>query len=282
MKIRLLTIPMRICIVVNEGRAGKILRRARELGIRGGTIVPAFGTVRNRILRYLALDTYERELIIILCSQADALRVMPILYKEFRFNRPNKGIMWSQRLGSILGCVPSQAMVDAGVDPGTPAVTDMAADPGIVHPSGSNPTSADSGVANPASINEEERKFMSSTVNEATPVPIQPEGAIKTPHAMVITIVDRGKADAVLEAARTAGSTGGTIIRARGSATGETVTLFNLPVEPEKDTVLILAPTAIEKKIVAAIYQSLSIDQPGAGIIFTYPVASVYGLHGID
>ena len=129
---------------------------------------------------------------------------------------------------------------------------------------------------------------MNSTVNEATPakevtpVPIQPEGAIKTPHTMVVTIVDRGKADAVLDAARTAGSTGGTIIRARGSATGETVTLFNLPVEPEKDTVLILAPAAIEKKIVAAIYQSLSIDQPGAGIIFTYPVASVYGLHGID
>jgi len=94
----------------------------------------------------------------------------------------------------------------------------------------------------------------------------------------VFTIVEKGNAELVMDAAASAGATGGTIINARGSGIHETRKIFNIPIEPEKEIVLNIAPADKAAAIADAIRRKLSIDDPGRGIVFVLDVRSAYGL----
>lgn len=98
-------------------------------------------------------------------------------------------------------------------------------------------------------------------------------------YRSIFTIVDKGKAEDVVDAAVQAGAKGGTIINARGSGIHETSKLFSMEIEPERELVLILAETDTADTIAAAIRDSLKIDEPGNGIIFIQDVSSVYGVY---
>jgi len=104
-------------------------------------------------------------------------------------------------------------------------------------------------------------------------------GADNSMYNAIFTIVDKGKAESVIETATKAGSTGGTIINARGSGIHETQKLFSMEIEPEKEVVLILAKKEATEAIVSSIREDLQIDQPGNGIIFIQEVNKAYGLY---
>jgi len=97
-------------------------------------------------------------------------------------------------------------------------------------------------------------------------------------YNIIVTIVERGRAELVIEAAKAAGSKGGTIINARGSGVHETSKLFNMEISPEKEIVLIVSGSDVTDSIVAKISANLDIDKPGNGIIFVEPLNKAYGL----
>lgn len=101
----------------------------------------------------------------------------------------------------------------------------------------------------------------------------------KMNYNLIITIVDRGSAESVIDAATHAGSRGGTILNGRGSGIHETQKLFNIEIEPEKEVVLILAKHEVTEGITDAIRKELKIDDPGKGIIFVLDVTQAYGLY---
>lgn len=98
-------------------------------------------------------------------------------------------------------------------------------------------------------------------------------------YKAIFTIVDKGRAEDVIDAAVKAGSRGGTIINARGSGIHETSRLFSMEIEPEKEVVLILAEAGATDRIASEIKESLKIDEPGNGIIFIQDVGKVYGIY---
>ena len=104
------------------------------------------------------------------------------------------------------------------------------------------------------------------------------EEELKMGYYLIITIVERGNDDQVIDAASSAGSRGGTVLNGRGSGIHETKKLFNIEIEPEKELVLILAKSDVTEQIVAAIRKELEIDEPGKGIIFILDVNKTYGL----
>jgi nitrogen regulatory protein PII len=97
-------------------------------------------------------------------------------------------------------------------------------------------------------------------------------------HSITI-IVDKGKAEDVIDAAVEAGSKGGTIINGRGSGIHETSKVFMMDIEPEKEIVLILSEAEKTDAIVASIKEKLQIDEPGNGIIFIQEVLRTYGIY---
>lgn len=104
------------------------------------------------------------------------------------------------------------------------------------------------------------------------------EGGEEAMHCAITAVVDKGKAEDVIDAATAAGSRGGTIINARGSGVHETSKLFFMDIEPEKEIVLILSEKKEAEAIISSIREKLDIEQPGKGIIFVQEVSKVYGL----
>lgn len=100
----------------------------------------------------------------------------------------------------------------------------------------------------------------------------------ETMYNAIYTIVEKGNADDVIEAAEKAGSRGGTVMHARGSGSEEARKVFNMLIEPEKEIVLIISEEAKTKDIVESIRKETGIEEQGKGIIFVTNVEQTYGL----
>ena len=97
-------------------------------------------------------------------------------------------------------------------------------------------------------------------------------------YKAIHVIVDRGRAEEVIEAAKKAGARGGTIVNARGAGSHAPHKLFSIEIEPEKEKVIILASKDHKDNIVTAINEHLNISKPNSGIIYVLDIAEVYGL----
>lgn len=100
----------------------------------------------------------------------------------------------------------------------------------------------------------------------------------ETMYNAIYTIVEKGNAEDVIEAAQKAGSRGGTIVNARGSGSEEARKVFNMFIEPEKEIVLIISEEKMTKDIVDSIRKETKIEEQGKGIIFITNVNQTYGL----
>lgn len=97
-------------------------------------------------------------------------------------------------------------------------------------------------------------------------------------HEVICCIVNTGFSEAVMDAAKQFGARGGTVIHARGTANKEAETLFHITVQPEKEIVMILIPSALKNDILHALYKAVGLNTPGQGIAFSLPVEQVVGL----
>lgn len=94
-------------------------------------------------------------------------------------------------------------------------------------------------------------------------------------HELVICIVNAGFSQNVMEAARSAGAKGGTILRARGSANPEAEEFFNITIQPDKELLMILVPKAIKDTVLSTIYKECGLSGEAKGIAFSLPVSQI-------
>lgn len=90
---------------------------------------------------------------------------------------------------------------------------------------------------------------------------------------MITVIVNAGFSEDIMDTARKAGATGGTITHARGTATDDEKNKFlDIKVVPEKEMIMIISPADKTEAIVKAIKGMDCLKAPGVGVIFTQPV----------
>ena len=97
-------------------------------------------------------------------------------------------------------------------------------------------------------------------------------------HEMIMCIVNAGFSETVMEAAKSAGARGGTILNGRGTANKEAESFFHIAIQPEKEVVMILVDKEIKDAVLHALYQKAGLDTMGQGIAFSLPVDNVVGL----
>jgi nitrogen regulatory protein PII len=97
-------------------------------------------------------------------------------------------------------------------------------------------------------------------------------------YSLILTIVNRGYADLVVEASRDAGARGGTIMYARGTGIHETEKFMDINIQPEKEIVMTLVRRESIKPIIAAILEAAGLKTKGRGISITLPVTEVVGI----
>ncbi|GEN52202.1 P-II family nitrogen regulator [Halobacillus faecis] len=98
-------------------------------------------------------------------------------------------------------------------------------------------------------------------------------------YDLIVTIVNKGDAEKVVDASKEAGAEGGTIITGRGTGIHEKAKLFNILIEPEKEVVLTLIVKEKCDGVLRAIERGARLDEPGRGIAFVLDVERTVGIN---
>ncbi len=103
-----------------------------------------------------------------------------------------------------------------------------------------------------------------------------------TKYKLIITIVNKGDSEIVLNASKDGGARGGTILFGRGTGVHEHAKLFGISIEPEKELVLTLIEKEKAAKVLENIIKDTKLDKPGHGIAFIIDVDSVAGIAELE
>ena len=208
-----------ICCIVNMGDASKVLKAARQHGVKEGTVTIGKGTLHSRVMAFLQIHDVRKEIVTMVVPAHLAAGAIRGISEKMAFEKPHHGIAFTHPVEQLLGS------------------------------------------RHTTQHNTKTNEVESSMYNA------------------IYVIVERGKAEDVVEAANQAGARGATIINARGVGSEEPQRLFAIEIEPEKEKVIIITPQDKKDQIIAAVKQHLNIDEPGNGIIFVLDVNEAYGLH---
>jgi len=102
--------------------------------------------------------------------------------------------------------------------------------------------------------------------------------ASKHSHDLIVSIVNHGYTDELMNKAREAGARGGTVLHARGTAHEGPVKFFGISVQDEKEIILILSEYDKKVPIMQAISENYGLNTKAQGLIFSLPVDNVIGL----
>lgn len=94
----------------------------------------------------------------------------------------------------------------------------------------------------------------------------------------ILTLVNTGFSDVVMEAARAEGARGGTVLNARGTVDKQMAKKYGVAITPDKELVIIVVSKEIKDAVLTAIYKAAGLDTAGRGIAFSIPVEDVAGL----
>ena len=101
-----------------------------------------------------------------------------------------------------------------------------------------------------------------------------------TMHDMILVVVNRGYTEEVMDVARTAGATGGTVLHARGCGLAGAEKFFGVTIQPERELILIVARVEDSCGIMSAIAEDMGPGSAAGAISFSMPLTDVKGLGG--
>lgn len=94
----------------------------------------------------------------------------------------------------------------------------------------------------------------------------------KNKSEMITVIVNKGFADDVMAAARSAGAGGGTVVNARGTARENDERFFGMHIVPEKEMLIMIVPSEKKDDVMKAISEVKCLKEPGMGIAYSSSV----------
>lgn len=96
-------------------------------------------------------------------------------------------------------------------------------------------------------------------------------------NVLIITIVNKGNTDLVMNAARGAGAGGGTVVRGKGTG-AELAKFFGVSISEEKEMIYIVSRRDARDGIMKAIMENSGANTDAHGVIFSLPIDTVVGL----
>lgn len=109
-----------VCIIVDFGLGSKVMQTAKKCGMPGGTILLGKGTVKNRILEFLALSDVRKEIILMVSDKQTVQQSLEQLDKKFKFSKPHHGVAFTVNVSHVIGarsCQSDHIKDGRGADP---------------------------------------------------------------------------------------------------------------------------------------------------------------------
>ena len=205
------------------------------------------GTANSEILDLLGIGAGDKAVMICLEQQVMVPVLMKEVRKKLRHSRPGAGISFTVPLSAIND--PVLLIFKSSIHKNEKIAAEQAAG--------------------------QERK---TTENSGQDSKGGIMGSNEITHDLIIAVVNHGYSDELMNTARGAGASGGTVINARGQAHEGAVKFFGIPIQDEKELIIIL--TSREKKVplMKAICEAHGLNSSAQGIIFSLPVDNVMGL----
>ncbi len=101
-------------------------------------------------------------------------------------------------------------------------------------------------------------------------------------HELIVVVLNEGYSDNVMDAARSAGATGGTVLHAKGTGKNRAEKFLGVSLADEKDVVYIISSADKKSDIMKAITNDCGTATEVGAICFSLPISEVAGLRQFD
>lgn len=95
---------------------------------------------------------------------------------------------------------------------------------------------------------------------------------------LIVTMINQGHSEEVMDAAHSAGATGGTLVHARRVGGEEIAKFFGITLQQEREIVIILAKNDVRSNIMKSIGSVAGLTSPAQGVVLSLPVDAIDGL----
>lgn len=116
--------------------------------------------------------------------------------------------------------------------------------------------------------------------DNATPDRGVPE--MKFDYELIVVVLNEGRTDMVMDAARVAGAGGGTVLHAKGTGAKRAGKFFGVSLAEEKEMIFIVSKAGEKASIMQAIAERTGPGTPAGAICFSLPISAVAGLRVLE
>lgn len=98
-------------------------------------------------------------------------------------------------------------------------------------------------------------------------------------HDLVVAVTNEGYTDDVMDAAKSAGAAGGTVLLARRVGVEDAVKFFGIELQAEKEIIAMLVSRDKKREIMQKVNTACGMRTEARGMIFSLPVDAIVGLY---
>lgn len=112
-----------------------------------------------------------------------------------------------------------------------------------------------------------------------------PDGAVPElsfEYELIMIILNDGHTDTVMDAARSAGAAGGTVLHAKGTGAKQAERFLGVSIAEEKELIIIVSKAAEKAAIMKAVAENCGPGTPPGAISFSLPISAVSGLRVLE
>ena len=99
-----------------------------------------------------------------------------------------------------------------------------------------------------------------------------------TVYELIVVIANQGYTELAMDAARSAGAYGGTVIHAKGTGMDQAEKFMGVSLASEKEIIFIVAKKAQKNDIMKAVMEQAGMQSKAKSIVFSLPVTDTAGL----
>jgi nitrogen regulatory protein PII len=96
-------------------------------------------------------------------------------------------------------------------------------------------------------------------------------------YELIVIVANEGRTDQVMNAARAAGATGGTVLHGKGTGSQNPKKFYNVSIASEKEVILMVAQNDRKAAIMQSVLHHAGPDSEAGAILFSLPVSEVAG-----
>ena len=96
-------------------------------------------------------------------------------------------------------------------------------------------------------------------------------------YELIVIVANEGRTDQVMNAARAAGATGGTVLHGKGTGSQNPKKFYNVSIASEKEVILMVAQNDRKAAIMQSVLHHAGPDREAGAILFSLPVSEVAG-----